>query len=797
MIGELVTHYRIIDKLGQGGMGVVYRAEDTRLGRRVAVKFLSARLACDAMAIERFQREARAASALNHPHICAIYDVGQHEERPFLVMELLDGRTLRDRISNRPLPIASAIDYAIQILDAIDAAHQVGIIHRDIKSANLYVTSRDSIKILDFGLAKLARHLDLAASPHSPTMLAAAAPETETGQMLGTLSSLSPEQARGEEVDPRTDLFSVGIVLFEMLTGREPFSGKTAALVFDAILHGQPRPPSELNTEVPAELDRIVARSLEKDRGARFQSAAEFATELRRLQRESLSATITTSASTLVQRPPAMPARGRRKWLIGTAAGVAVLVVAGLGVYSFLGTSSNAIESVAVLPFTGAGAGADTEYLTDGISETLINGLSQLPDLRVTSRSVAFRYKGKVEDTQQIGRDLDVRAVVTGRVTVRGDRLVIQAELMNVADGSQLWGDQYNRPASDLLTVQDEIAGEILNRIRPRLSGEDKKRVTKRSTENAAAYQQYLQGRYRLNEATIAGYRRAIDHFQQAIAMDANYAQAFAGLADAQLLLGSYWVETIPEAKASAEQALRLDPELADAHVSLGAIKLLLDWDWPAAEREFQQGITLAPASALAHNGYASYLAVVNRVPDAIAEVRRALQLDPLSPIVNSDLAWYQLYAGRPAEAVTQFGKALEIDVNSVSARLGLGIALSQQRRHEDAIRELRRALDLSEGSPVVHGHLGVAFAAAGRRADAEGALKQLEALSARQYVPSSAAAAVRLAMGDRTGALDLLDKAYDEHDFAIALIRVAPWFAALHNEDRFKALLEKLKLPR
>jgi TolB-like protein/Flp pilus assembly protein TadD len=807
MIGETVTHYRILDRLGEGGMGVVYRAEDTRLGRQVAVKFLSARLAEDPESRERFQREARAASALSHPNICAVYDVGQHGELPFLVMELLDGANLRQRIGGRALSVDTLLDYAVQAADALDAAHAQGIVHRDIKSANIFVTTRGQVKVLDFGLAKLTDAHGRTADPYSDTTLAPQSPAvTALGRTLGTLSYMSPEQARGEELDGRTDIFSFGIVLYEMATGREPFTGKTSAVIFDSILNQRAATASSINPQLPAELDHIIDKALEKDRTLRYQSAAELRADLKRLKRETdpgRAPTLSRSATAPVPVVPAprpatpavAPTRSRRPVLAALAIGVALAAIA--GAYALFGGRGTTIDSVAVLPFVASGGSDDAEYLTDGITETLINGLTQISGLRVSARSVVFRYKGKDFDAQQAGRDLNVSAIVAGRVTMRGDRMVIQAELMNVADGSQIWGDQYNRPASDLLAVQESIASEILDKIQPRLSGDEREKVTKRHTDNAVAYQTYLQGRYHWNKGTIAGYKKAIEYFQQAIGQDPNYALAYAGLADSYLLLGSYWVEAVTEAKSAAEQALRIDPELAEAHIALGHIKLLLDWDWPAAEREFQTGISLKPGSALAHSQYALYLATVGRIPDAIAEARQAQQLDPLSPIVNSDLGRYLLYAGQTSEAAAQFSKTLEFDAQSVAAHDGLGIALAMDGRYDEALGHLRKALTLSEQSPIILGHIGATQAAAGRRAESDAALKELEAEAARQYVPASAMAMIVAAKGDTGRALDLLERAYAEHDFAMAQLRISPWFRMLRNEPRFQDLIARLGLPR
>lgn len=798
MVGQTVSHYRILEKLGSGGMGDVYLGEDLTLRRKVALKFLAAGGAADKTSVERFFREARTASALNHPHICTIHEIGDHEGSPFLVLELLDGVTLKDEIDGHSPSMDRVIDLAIDIADALDAAHSIGIIHRDIKPANIFVTRHGEAKVLDFGLAKLGPQRG------EPTGMSSAVTATlgddlgtSRGMTMGTVAYMSPEQARGEELDARTDLFSFGVVLYQMVTGRPAFSGQTTAVIFDQLLNREPPPAIRFNPAVDPELEHIIRKCLEKDKDLRYGSAADIRADLRRLKRDAESVRIVaaTQQSGMSAPGPAVTAHvSHARPLLWIAAAVA-LVVAASASYVLL-VNRGRIASMAVLPFVNESGNPDTDYLTDGITETLINNLSQLPNVRVSARSVAFRYKGADVDPVKAGRELNVRAVITGRVTKRGNQLIVQSDLVDVRDGSQLWGGNYNRSVADILAIQDEISSEIFEKLRFRLTGEERKRITKRYTDDAEAYQLYLRGRYYWNQGTITGFKKAIEHFQQAILKDPKYALAYAGLADSYLFLGSYWVEAIPEAKAAALKAIEIDRSLAEAHVSLGHIKLWLDWDWPAAEGEFKQGIALKPDSALAHNQYAMYLAAMGRLSDATAEVKRALTLDALSPIVNTDLGWYLLYAGHDREAMEQFRKTLELDPNYTSARWGLGAAYAQAKLYDEAVDELKKAVRLSEGSPVPTGHLGYAYGMKGATADAERTLADLGQFAERQYVPGSAVALVYAGLGDHRRALDALERAYQEHDFSMVLLGVAPWFDSLRGEPRFIELVRRMQLP-
>jgi serine/threonine protein kinase/Flp pilus assembly protein TadD len=786
MIGKTVAQYRILQKLGSGGMGVVYKAEDKKLGRLVALKFLPEESSHDSSALERFQREARTASALNHPHICTIYDIDQHEGKPYIVMEFLEGETLRECIASRPLTTDEQLEMALSIADALEAAHAKGVIHRDIKPANIFVTSRGQCKVLDFGLAKLVSSSRPEASSEERT---AVEQLTSPGTTMGTISYMSPEQARGEELDARTDLFSFGAVLYEMVTGRRAFSGTTAAVIHDAILNRAPVPPGSVHAVVAPELESIIFKALEKNRNLRYQAASELRADLVRFKRQLDSGRSATSIT-------AAPAATRRfqftKPLILAAAFILVtLAVAGY----WLNHRSGDIDSIAILPFANATASSDAEYLSDGITESIINSLSQLPNLRVSARSLVFRYKGKDIDPRTAGQELNVRAVLTGRVVQRGNNLIVQTELVDAGTGSQLWGQQYNRQLAEILTVQEDIASEISSRLQSRLTGEDLKRMTKRYTEDTEAYQLYLRGRYNWNKGTIEGFEKAIDYFQQATEKDPKYGLAYAGLADSNLSLGTYWVEAIAEAKAAAMKALQIDDSLAEAHVAVGNIKLLLDWDWASADKEFKRAIQLAPSLALAHNQYGMYLAAMGRLDEAVAAVQQALELEPLSPIINSDLAWYLLYSGKYDRAAEQFKKTLEIDTSYVSAHWGLGITYRQLGMFKEAIAELNKALELSGASPVISGHVGYTYASSGNAVAARKVLEELNQLSKRRYVSSVGVALIHTGLGDKDRAFEALQRAYDEHDFSLVFLKVAPWFQSLRTDKRFRDLLSRMSL--
>jgi len=582
MIGKTVSHYRILAALGRGGMGVVYRAEDTRLGRSVALKFLSEELAQSSEAVERFRREARSASGLNHPHVCAVHDIGQYEGHPFIVMELLVGQGLDRQVANGPLPLPRILELGIQVADALAAAHAAGIVHRDIKPTNIFITERGDAKLLDFGLATAAR---TAASPAATTGGMSLDQLTSPGAVLGTVAYMSPEQVRGESLDARTDLFSLGAVLHELATGRKAFSGATPGTVHDAILNRAAAAATRLNPDLPPRLEEIINRALEKDRKLRYQSALDLRTDLERLRRDTGSGLTPASAAAGTGQPAASwwrrPATLR--------AGAVALVALSAAAVRLLGPPADgvSIDSVAVLPFANDSGNPDTDYLSDGITESVISDLSQIPSLRVTARSTVFRYRERAEDAQAVGRALRVRAVLSGRLLQRGDIVVVRTELIDVSDGSQLWGGENSSAATNVFEIQRAISREISERLRLRLTDQERQRLAKRPTESNEAYLLYLRGRYHWGKRNTGDLAKAIDFFNQAIAIDPAYASAYAGLADAYNLSSYFNLsrprDLMPKSKAAAARALELDPGLAEAHISLGYTSFSYDWDLAAA----------------------------------------------------------------------------------------------------------------------------------------------------------------------------------------------------------------------
>jgi TolB-like protein/Flp pilus assembly protein TadD len=765
-------------------MGEVYRARDERLKRDVAIKVLPASFSTDADRLRRFEQEAQTAGSLNHPNITAVYDIGTHEGAPYLVQELLEGETLRSALSGGRLAPRRAIDYALQTAHGLAAAHEKGIVHRDLKPENVFVTKDGRIKILDFGLAKLTQ----SEAPAFATNLPTATAGTEPGVVLGTLGYMAPEQVKGRPADARSDIFAFGAILYEMLSGRRAFHADSAAETMSAILKEDPPDLSATNQSIAPGLERIVRHCLEKNPERRFHSAHDLAFDL-----EALS---DVSAPSEQAARPILARRVRPAWLIaGVAALLAAVAVAAL----LLRPRGKTIDSLAVLPFANASADPNAEYLSDGITESIINSLSQLPRLRVTARTIVSHYKGREAEPQKVGRDLNVSAVLTGKVLQRGDTLVIQADLTDVANGSQLWGDRYSRKMADVLAVEEEIAKEISEKLRLKLTGEEKKKLRKRYTANTEAYQLYLKGRYAWEKRTESGLQQSVEFFQQSIEKDPGYALAYAGLADSYAVVSSYSItspaESFPRARAAARKALEIDEGLAQAHATLGIALTDYDHDWSSAESEYKKAIELDPNYATAHHWYGLFLMALGRFDEALAEMRRASELDPFSAIIQANTCRLFVYARQYERAIQEGRKAVERNPNFGVAHRFLAYAYAAKRMTREAIAEYQAAATLFGQTPGGLTNLGRAQALAGRRSEALRTIEEMKTMAARRYVSPSYLAMVFVSLGDKDQALDWWTKACETHDHEVTFLKVDPSNDDLRDDPRFAHMLRKAGL--
>ena len=781
--------YEIDAPIGSGGMGEVYRARDARLDRVVALKVLPTALGANSQALQRFEREARAIAALNHPNICTVHDVGQAADPDgtrFIVMELLEGETLRQRLERGPLDPATLVDVAIALTSALDAAHRKGIVHRDIKPSNIFLTSHGP-KLLDFGLATPSASIADASRQATTEAL------TVAGSTVGTVAYMSPEQLRADALDARTDLFSVGAVLYEMATGRPAFPGSTSAVIASAILEKAPRSMREITPTLPLDLERIVGRTLEKDRELRYQGAADLRSDLERLKRD-----IHAAAPDAVRGVGNVRPRRTLKWAIAAGALIAAILAVSVIAYRSL-TARQAITSLAVLPFTHQSSDANTEYLSSGITESLINSLSELPGLRILSRNAVLNYRGRDVDPRVAGRELQVQSVLTGRVMPNGDMLDIQSELVDVASGAQLWGERYRRPLSGLLAVQDEIARKISAILRPALSGEDARRIARRYPENTEAYRLYLRGRYYFDQRTAYGIRRSIESFQEAIKKDPNYALAYAGLANAYVPSDTVLppARNVILAKSAAVKALASDNSLAEVQTAVGRVLQHCDWDWAGAEQAFKRAIELDPRNAEAHHMYSHYLTPMGRFEESVTEARRALDLDPLDVLLNVHLAWAYLHARRYDEAIAQGLKAIAMDPNLEVARTALGRAYLGKKMYAEALDEFQKTVTLAGG--VATGpdtYLGYTYAVMGMKADALAKLNILRARYEQGQATAYDLAVVYTGLNDKEQAFDWLQKAYMERSGGLLQIKGDLIFDPMRSDERFNSLLRRLGLP-
>jgi serine/threonine protein kinase/Flp pilus assembly protein TadD len=784
-------------------MGEVYLAEDTRLGRKLALKILPAGFTQDPDRVARFEQEARAASALNHPNIITIYEVGEHEGAHFIATEFIEGRTLRQLLPPAGMPLNEALEIAIQTAGALQAAHEAGITHRDIKPENVMIRPDGYVKILDFGLAKLTEKsdpkIDLSnIDKEAATMLR---PNTDPGTVMGTVTYMSPEQARGLRVDARSDIFSLGVMLYEMVAGRPPFDGATSSDVIAAILVREPAPISRLVAGIPSEFEWSLNKALRKERDDRYDTIRSFLSDLRLLKsRLDFETELARAGQPLSLALPLVGMRNEAKAEISEAPTTEISSIADDLIASPASrSSSRAIDSLAILPMINDGADAEMEYLGDGITESIINSLTQLPQLRVIPRSTVFRYKDRKTDPEEIGRELGVRAVLTGRILQLGDSLIVKTELVDVGQGAQLWGEQYRRSFTDIFSLQEDISQEISGKLRLQLTGEERRKLIKRYTDNTEAYQLYLKGRYYVHKRTPDWIRKGVECFLQAIDLDPNYALAYAGLAEAYGFLasstgGQQPREAYPRAKAAAAKALELDDTLGEAHCSLGFFRLLYDWDFAAAEEEFKRAIELSPNFANAWDGYGFYFKATGQSDASIRACQRAQELEPLSLFITLSVAWAYYFARQYDRAMEQGSKALDMDPNFGFAYWHRGMAYIQQQRFGDAVTALRKAISLFGPATAFISYLGYANARLGKTREARQMIAQLERVSKRLYVSPYFIAIIHLGLGDLDQTFEWLEKAYEERSGFMAFINVEPMLDALRGDPRFKSLLEKIK---
>ncbi len=826
-----LAHYRIVSKIGAGGMGEVYLAQDTKLDRKVALKILPADLAANQDRMRRFVQEAKAAAALNHPNIATIHEIGEGDGVNFIAMEFIDGATLREKIHQKQTDLRKLLRYLQHVAEGLAKAHGAGIVHRDLKPDNIMITRDGHAKILDFGLAKLIEQQPITSGDSSEVATAVMPQHSTPGTVMGTFGYMSPEQAQGKtkEIDQRSDIFSFGCILFEAATGKKPFEGESVIKSLHMVVY-EPAPPlADLNPSAPAELQRIVRRCLAKDADERYQSIKEVAIELKELRREmegsaALDATVSPSMEESSQRPGDAETRsisaastqsasmkseassaeyivsGIKRHKLAAVIAVVALIIGGVSLAAYLHARNTevAIESIAVLPFENQNRDASVEWLSDGVTESIINNLAQLPDLRVSPRGTVFHYKGTQKDPLAVGKELGVRAVLSGRFLQTGDDVTISVELVDVRDNKQLWGDRFNHKVSDALMMQQEISQQISERLRLKLSGtEQQKMMAKRNTTNPEAYQLYLKGKFYWNQRTGEALKQANEFYRQAIEKDPNYALAYSGLAETYVLFSSYDVaaanDSMPQAKAAALRALEIDDSLAEAHTALGFYLSYYEWDRNGAEKEYRRAIELNPNYATAHHWLGADLSNVKRFDDSLVELRRAEELDPLSQIISTNLGDTLVFARRYDEAIAQYKRTLVRNPNFAYAHRALGWAYGSKGMYPEAIAETRTAIEMNS---LGKGYLGLWLAKSGNRDEALKLLGELKQESTRNYVQNYTFALIYIGLGDKEEALNWLEKHMSSRAETAGSYAVAPELDDLRSEPRFKEMLKRMHLP-
>ena len=790
MLGRRIGPYQIISMLGAGGMGEVYLAQDTRLGRKAAIKLLPAFFTKDEERVQRFKQEARAASALNHPNVATIYEIGETDQTIYIAMEYVEGLTLAAKINERQLETAQIIEIAAQVADALDAAHTRGTTHRDIKPENIMVSERGHAKVLDFGLAKIR-----AARSDTPTSEMVMMKQTAPGIVMGTVQYMSPEQALGKEVDHRTDIFSLGVVMYEMATGRLPFSGDTATETMGRITHAQPQAISGLNHDVPGELERIIRKCLEKDRERRYQTARDLLIDLKNLKRDTDSRAVLAGAASRYKR------RALRRWL-AIALALLILVAGGFGLnLLFRGRDEAAkgglpaVKSIAVLPFKPLTADSRDESLGLGMAETLIMRLSKLRQITVRPLSAVSRYSSLQQDAVAAGRELKAQAVLDGTMQKLGDRIRVTVRLIDTNDGRLIWSEQFNEKAADIFKVQDSISERVAQDLAVRMTEDERQRLRKHSTESAEAFEHYIRGRAYLNQANADSGFKALESFSQAVALDPNYASAYSGLSDVYNLASDNFLapnEALPKAREYAEKALASDESLDEAHLSMAQVRWWADWDKQGTETEFKRALDLNPNYAMARLEYGRFLTQQSRFEEAIAQMKLGEEIDPQSARIRYESGWIYYCARQYDRAINLYREALSMDMNSAQTHRRIGLAFAQKGLLKEAIAELGKALEIREDA-AYESDLGWLYATLGKKSEVHKALNKLLELSRRKYVSPCYTARIYAGLGDKEHMFQLLEKAYLDHSDRLLDLQEDPVFDSYRTEPRFLDLIHRV----